>query len=73
MSERNAYRLSVIGAMAKDMIDKLLSLSDGIKFSKKYTEDMVNKHAGTWVGEESVDEIMAKIRENSSSSEPLKF
>ena len=73
MPERNAYRLSVIGAMAKDMIDKLLSLSDGIKFSKKYTEDMVNKHAGTWVGEESVDEIMSKIRENSSSSEPLKF
>ena len=59
--------------MPKDIIDKLLSLSDGIKFSKKYTEDMVNKHAGTWVGEESVDEIMSKIRENSSSSEPLKF
>ena len=40
---------------------------------KNYTERMLKKHAGSWNGEESTDDLMNKIRENSSTREPLIF
>lgn len=41
--------------------------------NKKRTLDMLEKHAGSWVGDETTDEIMDKIRENSCIREPLKI
>ena len=41
--------------------------------SPSFTSDMLEKHAGSWVGDESADEIMSTIRENSTVREPLKF
>lgn len=37
------------------------------------TSDMLRKHAGAWIGNETADEIMSTIRENSSIRQPLEF
>ena len=41
--------------------------------SKEYTRKMLDKYAGAWSGNESADELMAAIRENSSVREPMQF
>ena len=44
-----------------------------VECSEDYTRSMLDKHAGSWRGEESADEIMACVRENSSNRQPLDF
>lgn len=41
--------------------------------NREYTKKMLKKHAGTWVGDENADDIIACIRENYSSRTPLDF
>lgn len=36
-----------------------------------FTAEMLKKHAGAWMGNETADEIMTAIRENSSIRKPL--
>lgn len=54
-------------------------LTDSMLNSKKMeiggdlTLSMLKKYAGAWVGDESADDIVACIRENSSMREPLEF
>lgn len=38
---------------------------------EKYTQQMLNRFAGAWHGEESAEEIIAKINEGKSIREPL--
>ncbi|MCD7924357.1 MAG: hypothetical protein LUI85_06555 [Bacteroides sp.] len=57
----------------KVLTDSLLKSDIEAVDEKKHTQEMLEKHAGTWVGDETAGEIMAKIRENSSTREPLNF
>ena len=38
-----------------------------------YTEEMLNKFFGKWEGNETAEELMGIIKQNSSSSEPISF
>lgn len=40
---------------------------------EEYTEEMLNRFFGKWEGDETADEIMAIIKENSTSREPISF
>lgn len=55
------------------LTDSLLKSEQNVADEEAYTRKMLEKHAGTWVGDETTDEIMGKIRESSSIREPLKF
>lgn len=55
------------------LTDSLLNRERISVKSPSFTSEMLRKHAGAWVGEESSDEIMSVIRENSTVREPLKF
>ncbi len=67
MSDR--MKLYVIKLLTDSMLKSEMDAVD----EKKYTERMLKKHAGAWSGDESADSLMDKIRENSSTREPLKF
>ena len=55
------------------LTDSLLKRERTAVKSPTFTSDMLKKHAGTWVGNESTDEIMTTVRENSNIREPLTF
>lgn len=66
----NDTKLRVIRLLTDSLLNpKVLTTSE----KKDYTQAMLKKHAGTWVGDESADEIMACVRENYSSRSPLEF
>lgn len=67
MSDR--MKLYVIKLLTDSMLKSEKDATD----DKNYTERMLKKHAGSWKGEESTDDLMNKIRENSSTREPLIF
>ena len=55
------------------LTDSLLKREKVIEKSSAFTSEMLKKHAGSWAGTESADEILSSIRENSSIREPLSF
>ncbi len=62
-------KLDVIKFLAES-----LSASASVAEEEKYhTSCMLEKHAGSWVGDESAEEIMSSIREHTSIREPLAF
>lgn len=69
LSMSDKMKLNVIKILTDSMLKSEALVADGTK----HTLDMLEKHAGSWVGDETAEEIMAKIRENSSIREPLKF
>lgn len=69
LSMSDKMKLHVI----KLLTDSLLKSEMDVIDEMKYTEQMLKKHAGTWSDDESVDDLMSKIRENTSIREPLKF
>lgn len=48
------------------LINSILKSETKADDDKKHTLYMLEKHAGSWVGDETTDEIMDKIREDSS-------
>ncbi len=62
-------KIKIIQFLAGSLSDHTATVED----EKSCTSRMLEKHAGKWVGDESVDEIMGIIRENSSVREPLAF
>ena len=81
MNQYNALPINYINALLGMSNDTKLRvirlLTDSLLNQNVVTEDntqmMLKKHAGAWVGNESADEIMSCIRENSSSRSPLEF
>lgn len=69
LSMSDKMKLYVIKVLTDSMLKSETKADD----DKKHTLDMLEKHAGSWVGDETTDEIMDKIRENSSIRKPLKF
>lgn len=57
----------------KILTDSLLKSETKVVDEKIHTINMLEKHAGMWVDDESADEIIHKIRENSSIRKPLEF
>ena len=55
------------------LMDSLLECKKNETHSPSYTHDMLKKHAGAWVGNETTDKIMSDIRENSSIRKPLEL
>ena len=55
------------------LTDRLLKSEVVIDDNREYTKKMLKKHAGTWVGDENANDIIACIRENYSSRTPLDF
>lgn len=55
------------------LTDSLIKCDDIDAKSPSYTSDMLKKHAGAWVGNESTEEIISIVRENSSIRKPLEF
>ena len=55
------------------LTDSLLKREKVTEKSSAFTSEMLKKHAGTWVGGETADEILSSVRENSSVREPLAF
>lgn len=69
----NSAKRQVIHILIDSMLDnKKNSATSNLNTSNR-TQMMLSKFAGAWVGEESTDELMCKIRENSSIREPLHF
>ncbi len=54
------------------LTDSLLNSGMG-ETGVENTQQVVQKHAGAWVGNETAEELMSCIRENSSSRSPLEF
>lgn len=83
MNQSNALPINYINAllgMSNDTKLRIIRLltdslikSDMVEKSVDNTQSMLQKHAGAWVGNESADEIMSNIRDNSSSRSPLEF
>lgn len=69
LSMSDKMKLYVIKVLTDSMLKSETKTAD----DKKHTLGMLEKHAGSWVGSETTEEIMAKIRESSSIREPLKF
>ncbi len=59
--------------LIKFLADSLSHDEAVMEDEKSYTSKMLKKHAGKWVGDESVDDIMHSVRESSSIREPLAF
>lgn len=55
------------------LTDSLLNRKEMAVKSPSFTDEMLKKHAGTWVGDELTDEIMSVVRENSTVRKPLEF
>ena len=55
------------------LTDSLLKSGAVADDNKSYTQTMLKKHAGAWVGDKDADEIISSIRENYSSRLPLEF
>lgn len=64
----NDTKLRIIRLLTDSLIK-----SDMAETEVDNTQLMLQKHAGSWVGEESSDEIISCIRENYSSRSPLEF
>ncbi len=64
----NDTKLRIIRLLTDSLIK-----SEMVETDVDNTQQMLQKHAGAWVGDESVEEIMSCIRENSSSRFPLEF
>ena len=62
----NDTKLRVIRLLTDSLLNQNAVIEDN-------TQMMLRKHAGAWVGNESADEIISCIRENSSSRSPLEF
>lgn len=69
LSMSDKMKLHVIKLLTDSMLKSEMDAVD----EKIYTERMLKKHAGAWSGDESADDLINKIRENSSIREPLKF
>lgn len=72
MSYRFCFN-SALFLYVKMLTNSMLKSETKAEDNKKHTLDMLEKHAGSWVGDETTDEIMDKIRENSCIREPLKI
>ncbi len=68
LSMSHAKKLNII----KLLVDSL-SVPEKAENEKTYTRRMIDKHSGKWVGDESPEELMQVVRENSSIREPLNF
>ena len=64
----NDTKLRVIRLLTDSLIKSEMAETD-----VDNTQLMLQKHAGAWVGNESAEDIMSCIRENSSARSPLEF
>ena len=55
------------------LTDSLIKSENIDTKSPSYTQNMLKKHAGAWVGDKTTEEIMSIIRENPSIRKPLEF
>ncbi|MCE2617693.1 hypothetical protein [Phocaeicola oris] len=60
-------------ALAVKLTNSVLEEEREEMSDEAYTEEMLNRFFGKWEGDETADEIMAVIKENSTSSEPISF
>ena len=60
-------------ALAVKLTNSVLEEEREEMSDEAYTEEMLNRFFGKWEGGETADEIMAVIKENSTSSEPISF
>lgn len=65
----NEAKLHVIRLLTDSLLNDCAPTED----PDSYTQQMIKKHAGTWHGSESTEEIMECIRENYSNRQPLGF
>ena len=64
----NDTKLRVIRLLTDSLIKSEMAETD-----VDNTQLLLQKHAGAWVGNESAEDIMSCIRENSSARSPLEF
>ena len=64
----NDTKLRIIRLLTDSLIN-----SEMVETGVDNTQQMLQKHAGAWVGNETAEELMSCIRENSSSRSPLEF
>ena len=69
LSLSDNVKLRIISMLTESMIHSDSKESK----SKEHTDEMLKKYGGSWSGNDSVDELMKKVRDKSTSSEPLKF
>lgn len=55
------------------LTDSLLHSTSKVDNPSLRTDEMLKKHAGAWVGDETSDEIISAIKDNSSIRKPLDF
>ena len=55
----------------RSLTDSLLNHNNVSEKPSAFTSEMLKKHAGAWVSNETADEIISTIRENSSIRKPL--
>lgn len=65
----DSMKLRLAALLTSSVADK----ADNAITGKNCTDEMIKKHFGAWQGNETTDELMASIRENSSIREPLRF
>ena len=70
MALSTTAKRQVIHLLLDSMLDEKRTTASRTDASNR-TQAMLDKFAGAWVGEESADELMQKIREDSSIREPL--
>ena len=68
----NDQKLRVISLLTQSMLRAPKDKAD-VMDEKEYTRQMLEKHAGKWVGDETAEDILSAIRENSSMREPVMF
>lgn len=64
---------SVRLALAVKLTNSVLEEEREEKSDEEYTEEMLDRFFGKWVGDETPEELMAIIKENSTSREPISF
>lgn len=65
----DSMKLRLAALLTSSVADK----TDNAISGRNHTDKMIKKHFGAWQGEETTEDLMATIRENSSIREPLSF
>lgn len=65
----DSMKLRLAALLTSSVADK----TDNAIIGQNRTDEMIKKHFGAWQGNETTEELMAAIRENSSIREPLRF